>query len=74
MAATEDQLRDAIVALANDLDAGIQAIKDKLDSIPDVDLTDEIALLEGARTKFDAAVQEIVGTTEPPPDDPAART
>ena len=60
MAAGEEQLKDAIVALAADLDAGIQAIKDKIGSIPGVDLTDEIAALEGARTKFDAAVEEIV--------------
>ena len=52
VAVDEQALLEALAAFRTDLDAGIQAIKDKIGSLPGIDLTEELDALDGIKTAF----------------------
>ena len=68
--ANEQELDDAIAALAtqqDELDTAVQTIIDKLQSIPNVDLTDEIASLQAVQANAKTATDAIAAAVTPPP-------
>lgn len=65
MAAQEQEFNTQLTALLNDIDEAITAIQNKA---PEVDLTDEIAQIQGARDKLEA----VLPAPTPPPDQPPA--